>query len=75
MIILSGVHWKPKSGSIIISDHNDGIVEEWEALPQDIIFRAVNSFRQGVRIVIKKNVGHLENIFRRTSNIFIRLNL
>ena len=57
-----------------LEDLKERIVKEWDALLQDVISRAISSFRKRVRMVIKKNGRHIENIFRRTSNIFIRFN-
>ena len=36
------------------------ILEEWDALPQDIISRTINSVRKPVNMVIKKNGGHID---------------
>ena len=43
-----------------LEDLKKWIVEEWDALPQDIISRAISLFREGFCMVIKKNVGHIE---------------
>ena len=43
-----------------LEDLKEWIVEEWNALPQDIISRAISLFREGFRMVVKKNVGHIE---------------
>ena len=65
VIMLSGVHWKTTSGSIIdfrsklfkIWKNGSSKNEEWDALPQDVISRAINAFRKRVSMVIKKMVG------------------
>ena len=36
------------------------ILEEWDALPQDVISRTINSVRKPVNMVIKKNGGHID---------------
>ena len=40
-------------------DLKERILEEWDALPQDVISRAINWFKKRVYIVIKKNGGHI----------------
>ena len=53
-------NWKHQTINKVIKDLKEWIAEEWEALPQDAISRAINSFKEGVRMIIKKNVGHIE---------------
>ena len=39
------------------------IIEEWDSLPQDVISRAINSFRKRICMINKKNGGHIEKYF------------
>ena len=43
-----------------LEDLKEWIVEEWNALPQDVISRAINSFEKRIRMVTKKNGRHME---------------
>ena len=53
--------WKHNRFQIrTLEDLKERIVEEWNALPQDVISRAINSFRKRVRMVIKNKGGHIE---------------
>ena len=43
-----------------LEDLNKRIVDEWNALPQNVTSRKINLFRKHVRMVIKKKDGHTE---------------
>ena len=52
-------------------DLKERIIEEWDALPQNVISRAIKSFKKRILMDNKKNDVHIDNIFRLTSNSFI----
>ena len=53
--------WKHNRFQITtLEDLTEQIIEEWDALPHDIIPRAINTFRKLVHMVIKRNGGHTE---------------
>ena len=59
--ILEGKIWKNNQFQIMtLEDLKEWIIEEWDALPQDVIYRSINLFRKHVHMVIKKNGGHIE---------------
>ena len=43
-----------------IEDLKERIVEEWDALPQEMIDKSIDSFRKRVRMLIQQNGGHIE---------------
>ena len=53
--------WKHNQFQITtLEDLKKRIVKEWDALPQDVVSRAMNSFRKRIRMVNKRNGGHIE---------------
>ena len=68
--------WKHNRFQITaLEDLKEQIVEEWDALPEDFISRAINLFRKHVYMVNKNKGGLFKiNIFGETSNISICFN-
>ena len=53
--------WKHNQFQIAaLENPKEQIVEKWNALLQDVISRAINSFRNHVHMVIKKNGGDIK---------------
>ena len=41
----------------------DEIVKAWNAIPQEIVDKAINAFRRRLRLYIKVNGDHIEHFF------------